>query len=281
MNLKVSILQHCVTAILIGCAVIILLHCNMGCNMGSNAAQAKCLGTHGVTYPIEEIDPVELIQYKLNIMEKSGELRKRNLELQNKARVSVERPKPVEGITRASRARVFYYDPTYEVKEDLYDHQGTCFAKKGTRLNPLKTVSLSTDLIFFDGDDEEQLAWVKKRLAGQRVAQLVVQDLVPQPDESTDKSADSSGGQSADQSAEQLAAQNKQRKSVKLILIKGVPLKLSEELGMPVYFDQSGILTTKLGIRHIPAFVRQEALRLRIEEVDMRDEKSPLQKKDL
>lgn len=189
-----------------------------------NTARARSLGTHGVIYPIEEQDPIALIQQKLKVMEDNGELEQRNLELQKKARASVERPKVVEGITKSTKGRVFFYDPTYEVKADLKDHQGQIFAKKGTKFNPLETVSLSTNLIFFNGDDSEQLAWAKEQL---------------------------------------------KEGSVKLILVKGAPLQLAEDLNIPVYFDQGGILTKKLGIKNTPAFVSQENLHLKIEEIKL------------
>ena len=47
-------------------------------------------------------------------------------------------------------------------------------------------------------------------------------------------------------------------KNVKIILIAGSPLKLSEELGIPIYFDQSGAITKKLEIKQVPAMVFQE-----------------------
>jgi len=125
---------------------------------------ARDCGTHGVIYVVEEKDPIALIHQKLKVMEDSGELERRNIELQKKTQASVERPKPVEGIRKATQSRIFYYDPTYVVKEDLKDHQGRIFAKKGSKLNPLESVSLSHDLIFFDGDNAEQLVWVKDRL---------------------------------------------------------------------------------------------------------------------
>lgn len=187
---------------------------------------AKDFGTHGIIFSIEEQDPIALIQQKLKVMEDSGELAQRNSELQKKARASVERPKAVEGITKATKGRVFYYNPTYVVREDLYDHQGRVFAKKGQKINPLETVSLSQNLIFFDGDDPEQVDWVKAQLVG-----------------------------------------SKENKPIKLILINGAPLKLAEELGVPVFFDQSGLLTKKLGISHVPAIVTQENFRLRIEKI--------------
>jgi conjugal transfer pilus assembly protein TraW len=193
-----------------------------------NTALAKDLGTFGTLYPIEEVDPLQIILQKLKGMEESGELKQRNLELQKKAQASIERPKPVEDITRATTSRTFTYDPTYIVKEDLYDHQGRIFAKKGTKINPLENISLAHDLVFFNGDDEEQLAWVKNQLS-----------------------------------------KNTEIKPIKLILVKGTPLKLAEELKTHVYFDQGGILTKKLGIQHVPTVVSQEGLQLKIEEIDL------------
>ncbi len=203
------------------------------------ALQAKDMGSHGVVYPIDEQDPIILIQNKLNTMEKNGELDRHHLEIQKKTRDAIERPKPVEGITKlipephrgTTENHVFYYDPTYIVPEDLKDHRGKIFYKKGTKINPLETVSLSQDLLFFDGDDPAQVTFAKEK---------------------------------------------RKEGSIKLILVKGAPLTLSEESGVPVYFDQSGFLTQKLGIKHVPALVTQERLRLRIEEFDLSKEKVSL-----
>ena len=192
--------------------------------------QAKDFGVRGKIAPIEEQDPIVLIQSKLKIMEERGELEQHNRELQKKTRAAIERPKPVEGIFKVKESRVFYYDPTYIVPEDLKDHMGQIIHPKGTRINPLETVSLSQNLLFFDGDDDEQVAFAKEKLK--------------------EKLAES---------------------SLKLILVKGAPIALSEELKVPVYFDQSGLLTKKLGIHHVPALVTQERLRLRIEEIKRED----------
>lgn len=196
-----------------------LLYCNP---VSWNCAQARDFGVHGKIAPIEEVDPLQLIHQKLKTMEESGEFERHNLELQKKTRTSIERPKSVEGISKATQARVFYYDPTYLVQEGIKDHQGHVIHPKGTRINPLKTVSLSQDLLFFDGDDKDQVTFVKEKL---------------------------------------------KEGPLKLILIKGAPLALSEELKIPVYFDQGGLLTKKLGIHHVPALVLQEEKQLRIEEI--------------
>ncbi|MBY0281877.1 MAG: type-F conjugative transfer system protein TraW [Alphaproteobacteria bacterium] len=199
------------------------------------ACNAKDFGVCGKIAPIEEEDPITLIQSKLKTMEERGELERHNRELQKKTRTAIERPKPVEGITKTTKARVFYYDPTYVVQEDLKDHQGRIIHSKGTRLNPLETVIFSQTLLFFDGDDADQFAFAKEKLN--------------------------------EKLNEKLA-----KSSVKLILVKGAPLALSEELKIPVYFDQSGLLTKKLEIHHVPALVAQEGMRLRIEEIKMEED---------
>ncbi|MBS0271678.1 MAG: type-F conjugative transfer system protein TraW [Proteobacteria bacterium] len=205
-----------------------------------NQLNAKEFGIHGVIYPIEEQDPIALIQQKLKGMEERGELEEHNKKLQKKTKEAIERPRPVKGITKAEKTRVFYFDPTYVVKEDLKDHKEQIIYQKGTKINPLETVTLSQDLLFFDGDDPEQKAWAQARIQ---------------------KSADS----------------DQNDKKVRLILVKGAPLALSEEIGILVYFDQGGILTKKLGIHHVPALVTQEDLHLRIEEACLQDKESGIQ----
>jgi conjugal transfer pilus assembly protein TraW len=187
-----------------------------------STASASDLETHGTIYSIDEQDPIQLIQQKLKVWQENGELERHHLALQKKTKAAIQRPKPVEGITKATETRVFYYDPTYGVPEDLKDHTGKIFYQKDTKINPLETVSLSSSLLFFDGDDLGQKAW---------------------------------------------ALQKSKEGPLKLILIKGAPLALSEEWKIPVYFDQGGILTKKLGIQHTPALVTQEGLHLRIEEI--------------
>lgn len=57
---------------------------------------------------------------------------------------------------------------------------------------------------------------------------------------------------------------------VKPILVAGSYLDLMKAWQLSVYFDQHGVLTTKLGITQVPALVSQEGLRLRIDELKYR-----------
>ena len=54
---------------------------------------------------------------------------------------------------------------------------------------------------------------------------------------------------------------------LKVILTGGSYLDLMRRWKRPVFFDQQGTLTEKLGIRHVPALVTQDGRRLRIDEL--------------
>jgi len=57
---------------------------------------------------------------------------------------------------------------------------------------------------------------------------------------------------------------------VKPILTGGSYLDLMRAWRVPVYYDQQGALTRRLGIRQVPALVSQEGARLRIDELSLR-----------
>jgi conjugal transfer pilus assembly protein TraW len=57
------------------------------------------------------------------------------------------------------------------------------------------------------------------------------------------------------------------RGRVKPILVGGSYLDLMKAWRAPVYYDQQGVLTHRLGITQVPAIVSQEGLRLRIDEL--------------
>jgi conjugal transfer pilus assembly protein TraW len=57
----------------------------------------------------------------------------------------------------------------------------------------------------------------------------------------------------------------KRNKNLKIVLVKGSPLKLQKKEKIWIYFDQGGVLTSTLGISEIPALVSQEGLRLKIQ----------------
>ena len=117
---------------------------------------SKDFGTKGYLFEIEEEDFQKYIQNKLTSFsaEKEEEIKAKFIE-------KIKTPEPVSGLTKAFEYKYFYFDPTITVKEDIVDHQGTIISKKGTVINPLDTVALTEELLFFDATDEEQLNWAK------------------------------------------------------------------------------------------------------------------------
>jgi len=56
---------------------------------------------------------------------------------------------------------------------------------------------------------------------------------------------------------------------VKAILTAGSYLDLMKAWRTPVYYDQQGVLTRRLGIAQVPALVSQEGKRLRVDELEV------------
>lgn len=185
-------------------------------------AYGQDFGVYGHTFAIIEEDLQEVILKRLQKKSDTGELAKEQAKLQKRAIQSIERPEAVKGITKATKNRIFTYDPTIHVPYDLKDHQGRVFHPKGTTFNPLKVRNLTSTLVFIDGDDGAQVQWY---------------------------------------------LDNFKDKKTKLILVKGAPIELEKRLNAPVYFDQAGTLTTKLGIKAVPAVVMQKGAVLQIEEL--------------
>ena len=58
----------------------------------------------------------------------------------------------------------------------------------------------------------------------------------------------------------------------KIVLVQGAPLEWSQKLGLPIYFDQSGILVKKFGITQVPARVFQKEKMLVVDEIELTGE---------
>jgi len=58
---------------------------------------------------------------------------------------------------------------------------------------------------------------------------------------------------------------------VKVILVSGGPVALMDFWEKPVFSDQGGVITTKLGIRSVPAVVEQEGSKLKISEIHLQE----------
>ena len=126
-------------------------------------AEARDYGQHGAVFPIVERDLLEQIRTRLVAMEKSGETARLNQDLKRRTVARVNRPTPVAGLTRAEAPRRWTIDPTVTLGADIRGAKGELIHAAGTRINPLDSVALRSELIFLDGDDPEQLAWALGR----------------------------------------------------------------------------------------------------------------------
>jgi len=121
---------------------------------------ASNLGNYGQIFEVKEVDIRAVIQNKLSVMEKTGELETRKKEAVDRISKQVIRPKSLS-LTKLNKTTVHYIDPSITVNKDVYTPNGQLIVKAGTKVNPFERITLSKALFFFDSDDEKQIEWVK------------------------------------------------------------------------------------------------------------------------
>jgi len=124
---------------------------------------AKDFGVVGPIYDIEEVDLIEWIYHRLKSMQDDGSIEQWQELFTSEVMKKMLKPRPVPGLQRTQIERVFEYDPSFEVMQDVPDNEGSFIFKKGQIINPLDLHPLNTALIIFDGDDVDQKQWAKHR----------------------------------------------------------------------------------------------------------------------
>lgn len=137
------------------------LTCLLIISLMSVSAFSENLGHYGEVFPVLEVDIRQVISARLQQMEHSGELAHYVEEAQTRVSNHIIRPKPL--VLQTTTAPIsFHVDPTITVTQDIWAPNGLQVARAGTKLNPFDTVTFSKTLIFFNGDDKYQVAWVKQ-----------------------------------------------------------------------------------------------------------------------
>lgn len=206
------------------------------------SAEAKDFGVSGHTQKIVEQPFLEMIGERLEKVD----IEKEKQKMEQIAKERVNNPIAIAGVTPATQTRLFYFDPTYTLPEDAILPCGKILHRAGTKVNPLGQMSLDRRLFFIDSREKEQVRWLKEQLVVIAVDNQKLQESKESKENKEEDSALIEG---------------------RIILVGGSPLKLEEELKHTVYFDQSGVLTSKFGIKHSPALVEQDGLKLRIKEL--------------
>lgn len=137
-------------------------------------ASSADLGVHGQLFPIVEPDILAQITQRLQYLKTTGKLDKINTEFRDRVVRSATRPAAVAGIRKAVQTRTWLVDPSIVLDRDLADHRGVVFARAGTRVNPLEHLPLSKSLLFINGDDEQEVAFVRAKLSTYEEGRLKV-----------------------------------------------------------------------------------------------------------
>lgn len=140
----------------------------------AGSAVAGSLGSVGPTHPILEKDMLQVIEERVRAKVESGEVAR----LQQRQAEQIERkllnPEPLTSVSKATRNRTTYYDPTYTAPENVLNDKGAILVTAGTTVNPLDRITMSRPLIFFDARDADQVRFAKKFIDARQGAALPV-----------------------------------------------------------------------------------------------------------
>ncbi|MDR2526964.1 MAG: type-F conjugative transfer system protein TraW [Rickettsiales bacterium] len=117
---------------------------------------AKNYGNFGNAFPIIEKSFLELVDDKL----KNFDVKTFQENLINNSKKYMDRPTPTI-LPYANEDKTYYFDPSITLEKD-YKYEDKFIARKGTKINPLDVMSLSFNLIFIDGDNDEHLKFATK-----------------------------------------------------------------------------------------------------------------------
>lgn len=141
---------------------------------GAIRGEARDYGHAGQTFPVIEPDLLATIEARLKRAEASGELARMNAAFAQRVDAKVRRPDPVSGITPAQEPRSWQFDPTVTVEQDIRDPKGRLIAAAGQKINPLDFVTIRQDLVFVDGDDDQQMVWATTRYSDAKAKIVLV-----------------------------------------------------------------------------------------------------------
>lgn len=136
----------------------------MGLAFGLPHVGAVDYGKIGPTYEVTEPDMLAWIEKRVAEKVASGEALRYQQQQAEKIKRKLLNPAPLGSVTRASRNRTQYYDPTFTVDENITDDRGQILVAAGTTINPLDRVGLSRPLVFFDARDRNQVVFAKRFL---------------------------------------------------------------------------------------------------------------------
>lgn len=118
-----------------------------------SVAYARDIGVYGALFPIAEESLIDVIQRQL--IKTSSPF---NEEVVLQVKEAARHPR-CHHLPLATSYRSWNYDPSITISREIRDAEGCAIVKAGERVNPLDYVSLDEPLLFFDGENQEQVAW--------------------------------------------------------------------------------------------------------------------------
>ena len=115
---------------------------------------ALSFASHGQTFEIKEDSMLRALSNDVD--QKEGQ--EKHLE---EITHYINAPSPVLDINETKEYKSFYYDPIYQVKEEITGLNGEVIAQKGQIINPMDKIDTLQDLIFFDGTNLKHIKWAQ------------------------------------------------------------------------------------------------------------------------
>lgn len=140
----------------------------------SSVAIASDHGVVGQAFPIIEPDLMATMEAKLQRLQASGGIDRMNTEFARRAEARVRRPKPVAGISAATEARTWAYDPTIIIERDVQDQKGNYIARAGQSVNPLDFTAVRQALVFVNGDSKAEMDWATSQYSDLKAKIILV-----------------------------------------------------------------------------------------------------------
>ncbi|WP_337048104.1 type-F conjugative transfer system protein TraW [Serratia liquefaciens] len=138
-------------------------------------ASAADLGTFGEVWDVREQNLLTVIQTRLKDHFAGRSQADIQKELQDRVTESAMRPAPVEGVGRGPKTWVRQFDPAIVSNQEMADHNGTVFVRKGQRVSPFDVIPVFNETLYFiDGDDAEQVAWMKQQKPTTVVSKIIL-----------------------------------------------------------------------------------------------------------
>ena len=155
----------------------------MLCVLGkANTLLAQNLGVVGPVYPVVEESLLVSIEKQLKKNQLNGSWAALNRQMERTFTATLKNLPDHQAWSPVTRARTRYFDPSIVLPADIRTPEGQLLAAAGEKINPLNRVSWTRQLLFFDGRDPRQQAFVQRYLqtpAANRVKPvLVAGDLV-------------------------------------------------------------------------------------------------------